>query len=152
MITTRSRFFSSRSGNAESPSSSGISTSRMTTSGLARSSWSTACRPVRSEATTFSPGSSSIQRETRPRTTTASSTTMMRIGGCAEADAAGMADTARLIDTQLFTTLRYATGHDAGRSDQPDFLELRLDNLLVERLHDVLVGSGMQRPGDVDDV
>ena len=41
---------------------------------------STASRPVRSEATTSSPGSASIQRDTRPRTTTASSTTMTRIG------------------------------------------------------------------------
>src|SRR6266508_1113081 len=38
------------------------------------------------------------------------------------------------------------------RSDQPDLLELRLDDVLVERLHDVLIGPGMQRAGDVSDI
>ena len=37
-------------------------------------------------------------------------------------------------------------------SDQADFLELRLDDLLVERLHDVLVGAGVQRARDVHHV
>src|SRR5215510_16289065 len=150
MITTRSRFFSSRSGSAEMPSSTGISTSRMTTSGSARSSWSTASRPVRREATTSMPGSSWIHRETRPRTTTASSTTMTRIGDCVEAVGGGTAETATLMWTR---TRRYTTKiRKAACLDQPDFLELGLDNFLVERLHDVLVRTGMQRARDVSDV
>ena len=48
--------FSSSSGSAEMPSSSGISTSSTTTSGSTRSSWFTASRPVRSEATSFEIG------------------------------------------------------------------------------------------------
>src|SRR5262245_14529994 len=43
----------------------------------------------------------------------------------------------------------YARRH---RSDQPDLLELGLDDLLVERLHDVLVGAGVQRACDVGDI
>ena len=37
-------------------------------------------------------------------------------------------------------------------SDQPDFLELGFDDVLVERLHDVLVRAGMERAGDVSDI
>src|SRR3981189_1359355 len=38
------------------------------------------------------------------------------------------------------------------RSDQSDFLELGGDDVLVERLHDVFVGTGMQRARDVGDI
>src|SRR5262245_35273122 len=38
------------------------------------------------------------------------------------------------------------------RSDQPDFLELCFDDLLVERLHDVLVCTRVQRARDVRDI
>ena len=48
MIMMRLRFFASSSGSAEMPSSSGISISSTATSGLTRSSWLTASRPVRS--------------------------------------------------------------------------------------------------------
>src|SRR5215831_9281579 len=37
-------------------------------------------------------------------------------------------------------------------SDQPDLLEFGFDDVLVERLHDVLVRTGMQRACDVCDV
>ena len=49
----------------------------------ARSIWSTASRPVRSAAVISMSGSASTQRASKPRTTTASSTTMTRIGLCA---------------------------------------------------------------------
>ena len=93
MMTTRSRSFPSSSGSAASPSRSGISISRRMTSGVKRSSWSTASRPVRSEATTLMPGSASSQRATNPRTTTLSSTTITRIACCGPAwiETAGIA-------------------------------------------------------------
>src|SRR6185437_4599609 len=169
MITTRSRFFASSSGSAEMPSSSGISMSRITTSGLIRSIWSTASRPLRSEPASASPGSSSIQRDTRPRTTTESSTTRTRIAESAVATADGAAETARPIYATRTQTLSTAlnTSHTGERrpprvespepprrapSDQPNLLGLRLDDVLVERLHDVFVGPGMQRARDVGDV
>src|SRR5262249_46063080 len=37
-------------------------------------------------------------------------------------------------------------------SDQPDLMELRRDDVLVERLHDVLVGAGVERACDVRNV
>ena len=78
----RLRFFASSSGSAEMPSSSGISISSTATSGLTRSSWLTASRPVRSEAATSMSGSAAIQREINPRITTESSTTITRSGSC----------------------------------------------------------------------
>src|SRR5205085_2485245 len=39
-----------------------------------------------------------------------------------------------------------------GRSDQADFLELGLDDFLVERLHDVFVGTCAERARDVSDI
>jgi hypothetical protein len=118
-MTTRSRFFSSSSGSAEMPSSSGISTSSTTTSGLTRSIWATASRPVRSEAATARSGSSSIQRETRPRTTTASSTIMTRIGGWpagATRETAGATVAATLMNAVLVTRRATQGGNDPGRS------------------------------------
>jgi len=38
------------------------------------------------------------------------------------------------------------------RSEQTDFLQLRLDDLAIERLEDVVVGAGPHRPGDMADV
>jgi len=37
-------------------------------------------------------------------------------------------------------------------SDQTDFMKFRRDDVLVERLHDVLVGAGVKRARDVRDV
>src|SRR5436190_1145401 len=48
--------------------------------------WAIASRPLRSAATTSRPGSDSTQRAIRPRTTTASSTTMTRMVRCAVAE------------------------------------------------------------------
>src|SRR5262245_4143833 len=149
MITTRSRFFSRSRGSAVMPSVSGMSTSRRTTSGLVRSSCSTASRPLRIEPTTCSPSSASIQRVNRPRTTTASSTTMTRIGswpdsGCGVGEATAIL-IARLTD---YGTLHKRYERNIG-SDQADFLKLGFDNLLVERFHDVLVRSGVQRARDM---
>src|SRR5437764_6003926 len=121
-----------------------MSVSRVPTSGSCRGNWSTASRPVRSDATIFRPGSSLTQRETRPRTTTASSTIMTRIGSCAVAGAAGARMAATLIH-QYSLRGRYASGRGRSRSDQPDFLELGFDDFLVERLHDVFVRAGAER-------
>ena len=156
MITTRSRFFSNSRGKAVIPSMSGMSTSRMTTSGLVRSTCSMASRPLRSEATTCSPASASIQRTNRPRTTIASSTIITRIESLS-GRASRRAGWGRRCSSQyaiLMLTQRnaYTNAEAAKRSDQPDLLELGLDDLLVERLHDVLVGAGMQRARDVSDV
>src|SRR5438105_12563972 len=41
---------------------------------------------------------------------------------------------------------------DGRRSDKADFLELRGNDVLVERLHDVFVGPGMKRARDVGDI
>ena len=38
------------------------------------------------------------------------------------------------------------------RSEQPDFLKLGFDDVLVEGFHDVLVGAGVESPGDMSDV
>ncbi len=96
-MTTRSRFFSSRRGSAAMPSISGMVTSRMTTSGFLRSTCSMASRPPPSEATICMSDSASTQRAIMPRTTTASSTTMTRMGSCASAEPEGDAATAKLI-------------------------------------------------------
>ena len=82
MMMMRLRFFASSNGSAEMPSSSGISISSTATSGLTRSIWLTASRPVRSEAATTMSGSDAIQREINPLMTTESSTTITRSGSC----------------------------------------------------------------------
>src|ERR1700722_16694299 len=154
MITIRSRFFFSSSGSAEMPSSSGISMSSTTTSASLPSIRSTASRPVRSDAPTVMSGSPSTQRATRLRATTESSTTMTRIGLSA-ATARSAAAKAMLMDSDFarLTLLGLpTTRRRSPTSDQPDFLELGLDNVLVERLHDVFVGAGVKRTRDVRDV
>src|SRR5438128_2465388 len=154
----RSRFFASRRGSAEMPSSSGISMSSTATSGLMRSSWLTASSPVRSDAATFMSGSASIQREIKPRITTESSTTMTRIGSCRAAPWV-----AELINAVLIYSTKNGTNgtqQKLGRrrprdrriereSDQSDFLKFGGHDVLVEGLHDVFVGAGMQRARDM---
>src|SRR4051794_37860985 len=159
MMTTRLRFLASSSGSAAMPSRSGISMSSTATSGLARSTWLTASSPVRSEAATVMSGSASIQRPIRPRITTESSTTMTRKGSCRAESPSRELASATLIthQTQSNTTgtaaRREPAGRRAGRrSDQTDFMKFRRDDVLVERLHDVFVGAGVQRARDVGDV
>jgi len=71
-----------------------------------RSSWLTASRPVRSEATTSMSGSAPIQRDIIPRMTTESSTTITRTLSV-RVDVG----TAALVDATLMTSP--ATQHDA---------------------------------------
>src|SRR3954454_18261577 len=157
MMTTRLRFFASSSGSAAMPSRSGISISSTATSGLTRSTWLTASRPVRSEAATTMSASASIQRPIRPRMTTESSTTMTRSGSCRAASRVGGLTSATLIthQTQLNTKRPQQTCAGKNRRqplDQTDFMKFGRDDVLVERLHDVLVGAGVQRARDVGDV
>src|SRR2546423_9777105 len=49
------------------------------------------------------------------------------------------------------SSYRYSEPQQA-TSDQADFLEFRFDDFLVEGLHDVLVGAGVKRTGDVNDI
>src|SRR6185437_14050803 len=96
-------------------------------------------------------------------------TTRTRIAESAVATADGAAETARPIYATRTQTLSTAlnTSHTGERrpprvespepprrapSDQPNLLEFRLDDVLVERLHDVLGGPAMQRARDVGDV
>src|SRR5882757_5485435 len=159
MMMTRSRFFASICGSAEMPSRSGISISSTATSGLTRSSWLTASRPVRSDAATTMSGSASIQREIIPRMTTESSTTMTRSGSCRVEPGAGAFVNATLITSPTARRHGYTTNAEGfcrrderEESDQANFLEFGGDDILVERLHDVLVGAGMQRARDMGDV
>src|SRR4051794_14014157 len=149
MMTAQLRFFLRISGRACMPSISGISMSRMTTSGFERSMSLTARRPVRWLPTTSKPPASVSQREISPRTTTASSTIMTRMGASALGGATEAA--AKLI--WWYSTIKECR-RQAGRpkSDEPDLVELRLDDVPVERLHDVFVRSGPHRLGDVGDV
>src|SRR2546423_6139034 len=152
MITTRSRRCFNRLGSAVIPSVSGMPTSRITTSGSQRSICSMASRPLRSVATSLKSASASIQRANRPRTTTASSTTITRIDSgpsVAREDGWAMAMVIAECTTRL---TRQESGRANRRSDQADFLELGLDDIPVERLHDVLVRPRMQRARDVGDV
>jgi hypothetical protein len=73
----------------------------VTTSGLRRSTCSIASRPPRSDATICMSGSASTQRMIMPRTTTASSTTITRIGSFARVEPWGGAATAMLIACSL---------------------------------------------------
>src|SRR5271165_3816424 len=158
MMTARSGFFCNKSGSAEMPSRSGISISSRTTSASFLSNQATASRPVGSEATTCRSGSASIQRANRLRTTTASSTTTTRAGlsiadpGLEEKSAAGCPAARTLLMLLRLSALESHQRHTLTCSDQPDFLKLGFDNVLVERLHDVFVGAGMQRAGDMRDV
>src|SRR5262245_31333428 len=153
MITAACGHFSSRIGNAAMPSRSGISTSSTITSGLWRSTWATASRPLCSEATRARSGSLSSHCLMAPRATAASSTTMTRIAPGATGAWGGLAVTTTLIRNSTQPT---NASEDEARtnglnrqSDQADFLQLGLDDLLVERLHDVFVGAGMQRARDM---
>src|SRR5439155_9917424 len=159
MMMTRSRFFASSCGSAEMPSSSGISISSTATSGLMRSIWLTASRPVRREAETSMSGSAPIQREIMPRITTESSTTMTRSLSCRVEIGGGDLVNATLINSPDPTQAAHLQYNAEGRraagitcSEQADFLELRGDDVLVERLHDVLIGTGVQRSRNVCDV
>src|SRR6266568_1537966 len=160
MMMMRSRFFASNCGSAEMPSSSGISISSTATSGLIRSSWLTASRPVRKEAVTSISGSAPIQRAIIPRMTTLSSTTITRSLSCRIEVEAGVLINATLITSpQTAQAAQYKITPKAVEppdrlhgSDQADFLELRGDDVFVERLHDVFVGAGMQCARDVRDV
>src|SRR5882757_65945 len=105
--------------------------------------------PVRSEATTVRSVAASIHRDTSPRTTIASSTTMTRIGSCPAMDSEGVAVATAVIERGTRVTRKNATGGWTRRSDQTDFLELGFDDLLVERLHDVFVGARVQRARDM---
>src|SRR5258708_5947878 len=107
------------------------------------------------------PGSSPSQRATRPRTTTLSSTTITRIACCgpARAETAGIAKLIGLLEGCPAGLPRPGCrwsnvrgGPKRGRSDEPDLLELGLDDFLVERLHDVFIGTGVKRARNVADV
>src|SRR5205085_7993565 len=105
---------------------------------------------LRSAATIWRPCSISTQRAIRPRTTTASSTTITRSGSCPRAALwVGLAR-AIVIEKSNSADARERTRTSrqtkSGGSDQPGFLELRLDDFLVERLHDLPVGSAVQGP------
>src|SRR5689334_19040707 len=103
-------------------------------------------------------GSAPTQREIIPRMTTESSTTITRSGSCCRELATAELVNATLITHQL--KLRAVLfGRSCGQarrlphqSDQPDFLELGGDNVLVERLHDVFVGAGVKGARDVRDI
>src|SRR5712691_9520963 len=96
-------------------------------------------------------GSSASQRVNRPRTTTESSTTITRIAlrGAGEETGWGCG---MELDTTDRNARRHISPGDAGRSDQPDFLELGLDDFLVERFHDVFVRSRVHGAGDVREI
>jgi len=95
--------------------------------------WSadTAARPSGTEATISMSGSASIAREISPRMTAESSATMTR--------------------------MRRAAGEQAKDNDmavlqQSDLLELLPHDIGVERLHDVLVGTSLERLDNVVDL
>src|SRR4051812_30349993 len=160
MMMMRARFFASNCGGAEMPSSPGFSIASTATSGLMRSSWLTASRPVRREAVTSMSGSAPIQRAIIPRMTTLSSTTITRSLSCRVEVEAGVLIKATLITSpETAQAVHYKITPKAGEppdrlyeSDQADFLELRGDDVLVERLHDVFVGAGVQGARDMRDV
>src|ERR1700750_3055051 len=110
--------------------------SRTATSGLMRSIWLTASRPVRSDATTSMSASAFTQREISPRMTTESSTTMTR-SFASRADRAEELANPTLIHHQLppndmtQNTTTPRAGKPPGKrdgSDQADFLELGRDD------------------------
>src|ERR1700691_1234897 len=114
-------------------------------------------------------GSALSQREIMPLMTTESSTSMTRSGSWWTGLAATGFVNAILILTELKSvaerntmavlkrSLRNIAGANAPpdkheKSDQADFLELGRDYVLVERLHDVLVGAGVKRTRDVSHI
>src|SRR3954452_1343667 len=100
-------------------------------------------------------GSEPTQREIKPLITAESSTTITRSGSCRnELGVEELANAILIIfhQTEAALSKRKHGGHPAahtGGSDQADFLELGRDDFLVERLHDVLVGAGMERARDM---
>src|SRR6202047_3343906 len=106
-------------------------------------------------------GSAPTQREINPLMTTESSTTMTRSGSC-RIDVGAEGFTNATLITHQTRLKRHdrrtnAEGHSAAgsmgaTSDKADFLELRGNDVLVERLHDVFVGAGVQRARDVGDI
>jgi len=111
----------------------------------------------------LSPGASSTQRDNKLRTMAASSTTITRISSGAETigvpgKAGAMALMATLYSRLTQPNLNAKVSNAnflpirSSRRDQSYLLELGLDDLFVERLHDVLVGTGVERARDVRDV
>src|SRR5260370_15298061 len=105
-------------------------------------------------------GSEPTQREINPLMTTESSATMTRSGSCRVVFGTEGFTNATLITHQARLKAARQTKRrrpfsrriDGRRSDQADFLELRRNDVLVERLHDVFVGAGVKRACDVGDV
>src|SRR5262245_25406902 len=77
---------------------------------------------------------------------------MTRSGGWPATEAAARAGAATATLMKRGYSLRDATDEETGRSDQSHLVELGLDDVLVERLHDVLVGAGVERARDVHHV
>src|SRR5438105_3472056 len=104
-------------------------------------------------------GSEPTQREINPLMTTESSTTITRSGSCS-VDFGHTGFTNATLITHQTRLKRHdrqnADGRsrriDGPKSDKADFLELRGNDVLVERLHDVFVGPGMKRARDVGDI
>src|SRR5262245_44923810 len=105
--------------------------SRTMMSTLARCTPATASWPLPTEWTTAMSGSLSSVRESTPRMTAESSTTITRMRS--PASAFGRSEVA-LGSTML---------------DESDLRELGLDDVAVERLHDVLVRTGIHGFHDV---
>src|SRR6266404_2165962 len=104
-------------------------------------------------------GSESTQREINPLMTTESSTTMTRSGSCriefgteGLTNATLIAHQTRLKPHANKTPVTLSRRIDRHSSDKADFLELRGNDVLVERLHDVFVGAGMKCARDVGDI
>src|ERR1043166_471111 len=88
-----------------------------------------------------------------PRTTTASSTIMTRSNGGPAAEAVETAGAATATLMERGYSLRDATNERTqSRSDQSDLVELGFHDLLVERLHDVLIGPRVESARDVHHV
>src|ERR1043166_7936732 len=88
-----------------------------------------------------------------PRTTTPPSTIMTRSGGAAAAEAAEAVGAATATLMKRGYSLRDATNERTrSRSDQAHLVELGFHDVLVERLHDVFVGPGVERARDVHHV
>src|SRR5688500_10423671 len=129
------------------PSMTGISMSSTTTPISVLVTSSIAALPLLAVATTLIAGTLSRDRVRRPRMTWESSTTKTRIGVDAVAALFCNPNSLTPVSRQyaFFSPSRL-------RSDQTDLGELGLDNLAVERLHDVFVGAGADRLLDVGDV
>jgi hypothetical protein len=94
-------------------------------------------------------GSAPIQREITSPMTVELSTTMtckgfrlVELGTCGPANTTVVLH--RLSPRAPQKTPRAVQPTDRKQSDEPDFLELRRDNVLVGRLHDVFIGACVQ--------